>query len=411
MKNDIAILRELAKKYAEIAAKPEQEKRRKLWTKHNSLKKVRPPILASFGMWNVWCREVFGDQQMKCEDQFYRDYERWFRMALFRDSIGDDCIEEPWIGVGAVLERGWSGCWGVSEEEKRSDIEGGAWQYQAVLKDWGDMSKLSWPPHKIDEEATKHNLDKLRDAIGDIVTVDATRGPVCQGFLSDISTKLAKLRGLEQLMIDMYESPDELRKLLEFMRDGILANNNAAEKAGDYSLTTQCNQEMFYCEGFERPKANSGPRKRKELWGFCAAQEFALISPEMHDEFLFKYQIPIYEKFGMVAYGCCEDLTHKIDMLRRLPNLRVIAVTPWADVAKCAEQIGDKYVMSWRPNPTDMVCSAWDESRIRKIIREGLEKSRGCHVHIHLKDVETVQGDPSRLARWVKIVREISEDF
>jgi hypothetical protein len=27
-------------------------------------------------------------------------------------------------------------------------------------------------------------------------------------------------------------------------------------------------------------------------------------------------------------------------------------------------------------------------------------------MHVHLKDVETVQGDPSRFPRWVRIVRE-----
>ncbi len=40
MKNhkDISIIRELAKKYAEIAARDIQSERRKLWTAHNSLK-------------------------------------------------------------------------------------------------------------------------------------------------------------------------------------------------------------------------------------------------------------------------------------------------------------------------------------------------------------------------------------
>jgi hypothetical protein len=40
-----------------------------------------------------------------------------------------------------------------------------------------------------------------------------------------------------------------------------------------------------------------------------------------------------------------------------------------------------------------------------------MEAARGCHVTIHLKDVETVQGDPGRLARWVRIVRSITDDY
>ena len=77
------------------------------------------------------------------------------------------------------------------------------------------------------------------------------------------------------------------------------------------------------------PAANSEPVKRDQLWLFMAAQEFALISPDMHDEFLLEYQLPILKKFALTAYGCCEDLTQKIDILRRIPNLRRIAVTPW----------------------------------------------------------------------------------
>ncbi len=136
----------------------------------------------------------------------------------------------------------------------------------------------------------------------------------------------------------------------------------------------------------------------------------AQVSPQMHEEFVLEYQLPIMEKFGLVAYGCCEDLTHKIDMLRRIPNLRRIAVTPVADVARCAERIGEDYVFSWRPNPALMVSCGFDEERVRRIIREGLQAARGCHVDITLKDIETVQGDPTRLRRWVEVVREVIEE-
>ncbi|NLL83506.1 MAG: hypothetical protein GX230_04610, partial [Lentisphaerae bacterium] len=85
------------------------------------------------------------------------------------------------------------------------------------------------------------------------------RYPIYSGFNADISTSITKLRGMEQLMIDMYESPQELHSLLAF-----------------------------------------------------------------------------FEKFGLVHYGCCEDLGEKIGMLRQLKNLRSIAVTPVANVRHCA---------------------------------------------------------------------------
>jgi len=148
---------------------------------------------------------------------------------------------------------------------------------------------------------------------------------------------------------------------------------------------------------------------RCELWAFMAAQEFAGVSPEMHDEFLLQYQLPILKEFGLVAYGCCEDLTHKIDMLRQIPNLRRITVSPFADVAKCAEQIGREYVLSYRPSPADMVSYDFNPERIRKILKQGLGACTKSHVDITLKDVETVQNDPHRIRNWVKIVREVTD--
>ena len=68
-------------------------------------------------------------------------------------------------------------------------------------------------------------------------------------------------------------------------------------------------------------------------------------------------------------------------------------------------------MISWRPNPADMVCCGFDEALIRRIIGNGLAACRGCRVHIHLKDVETVQGDPGRLKRWVRIVRDVAGEY
>ncbi len=137
-------------------------------------------------------------------------------------------------------------------------------------------------------------------------------------------------------MIDMYESPQELHSLLAFMRDAILQSHQDAEAAGHFTLNSGNNQAFPLAAELPPPTPNSPPCKRHDLWGFCAAQEYTLISPAFHDEFLFQYQIPIFEKFGLVHYGCCEDLGEKIGMLRQLKNLRSIAVTPVANVRHCA---------------------------------------------------------------------------
>ncbi|MCM8758260.1 MAG: hypothetical protein NC906_00600 [Candidatus Omnitrophica bacterium] len=407
-KRNLEILRNLAKRYIEICNDPVMDERRRMWTKKNSLKLIEPLIFVSFGMHNVWCREVFGDHTLECEDAFLRVYERQLKMYLFHYEIGDDWIAEPFLSVRAVFTQDtWDGLWGLPASFVGPVEEGGAGRYEAAMKDWSMMGLLKTPKHEIDEEKTRENFNILNDAIGDIIPIAVDRGPVCLGFSMDISTHLGKLRGHQQLMLDMYDAPEQLHRLLAFMRDGILENQRQAEEKGDITLLNHVNQAMPYCEELEPPAPNSGPKKRSQIWGYSAAQEYTLISPAMHDEFLLQYQIPILKNFGLTAYGCCENLTEKIDILRKIPNLRIIAVTPTADVHRCAAQIGKDYVLSWRPNPADMVCYGFDESRIKKIVSDAMKSLKNCYTIIVLKDIETVQREPERLKKWVSLVRSI----
>ncbi len=409
--SDIDVLRDLATQYAEIAAKPIQNERRRLWSDHFSLKPTRPLVLATFGMWNVWCRDVFGDDKLKCTDPFYREHERTLRMAIFQDSINDDFIIEPWFTLRAAVKVTWRQLWGVTEAYHAPDTSDGAGIFDPPIKTWDDMSKLKMTQHEVDETKTQHDLARLNDAIGHILPIDVQRKPIYSHFSSDISSHFARLRGLEQIMIDMYDSPNELHQLLAFMRDSILENNAQAEQAGHYTLTSQTNQTMTYADNLAPPSPNSDPVKRKDLWGFCAAQEYTLISPQFHDEFLIQYQLPIYNHFGLLHYGCCEDLTTKIDVLRQFKTLRSISIGPTADIEKGANQIAADYVISWRPNPTDMVSYGFDEDRIRSIVTHALDVTQGSTLHILLKDIETVQDDPSRLARWTQITRDIIDHY
>ncbi len=413
MSNDIQVLRELAQEYAEVAADPIQDIRRDLWSKHNSLERTRPLVLTTFGMWNVWCGEVFGDDKMQCEDAFYRDRERRLRMLLFQADLNDDCIFEPWFTEDAVFgDAGqWEWLWGLEVKRIPPDYEGGAVRYENPLKQLADVSEFIAPQHVVNEEATKRNVDRIGEAIGDIVEINRGRRPILGDWHGEISYDLGMLRGIEQLMMDMMDDPDGLHKVSSFISENVIRVQDDAEAAGDFTLTTQKNQAMTYASELPRPAANKGPVKRSDLWVFCASQELALVSPDMHEEFVLNYQIPIMSSYGLSAYGCCEDLTRKIDMLRKVPNLRRIAVSPMADIARSAEQIGTDYVISWRPSPSDHVSHRFDEEWVRGDIRHALEVSKGGHIDITLKDIETVDGDPARLKTWTRIVQEECQKF
>lgn len=401
MPDDITILRDLAQRYLEICHDPIQETRRDLWRRHNSLQPTPPPIyVRAF----AWCE--MPQSHCLCQDPFYRHYEDRFRQALFHSTLGDDFIFEPWVTVDAAWITPDGGLWGVPVVwQGREYGRAGVWE--APLKEPEDIRRLVKPHHAIDEEETARRAAKLYDAIGDLLPICVDRAPIYRMWNADISTRLAELRGLEQLMWDMMDRPAWLHELLTFMRDGILQVHQEAEEAGDWTLCAHQNQAMPYALELPDPAADGLPVTRNELWGYCASQETTAVGPALFDEFMLRYQIPIMEPFGLIAYGCCEDLTPKIALLRQIPNLRRIAVAPAADVARCAEQIGDEYVLSYRPSPADMVAYGLNAERIREILRRDLEACRGCYVDITLKDVETVQGDPQRIRKWVEITRQV----
>ncbi len=397
---DIQTLRDLSRQYAEIAARPIQNERRALWRRHNSLVRTRPLVYA---------REFLStpeliDPLLTCEDPFFRKQERLLRYWIQHDSFEDDYIIEPWITMSATNHQNRFNLWGVPVERIPSPQPRGAWMFDPPIKQIEDACRLAKPHHRIDEHATARDLQRLQDAVGDILPIHANRSPVYQ---PNLAQELADLRGLEQVMWDMLDNAEWLHELVGFIADGVRTTFEEAEADGDWHLADGSNQALAYSEELPDPQANRGAVKLDSLWCFVNAQEFTLVSPAMHDEFILQYQMPLMSRFGLISYGCCEDLSEKIDMLRQVPNLRRIAVTPFADVRRCVEQIGQDYVIGWRPSPAEMVANTFDPKLIRKVVGEAVDAMRGCHYDICLKDVVTVRGEPQRIRDWVRIVREV----
>ena len=404
--SDIAILRELAEKYLAVCQQKSQEEKRTLWRVHNSLKPT--PILLYI---RAFAWSEMEASQLSCRDPFFRHYEDELRRKLFWADFEDDSIFEPWLVVAAPKACPEKGIWGVPQEMVASTDPRGAKHYKPPIISEEDITKLISARHLVDEKAALLNQEKLADAVGDILPVVISRAPIYWGWNADISTALGYLIGLEGMMWYMMDRPEWLHRILSFMRDGILQAQADAETAGHLTLLDHNNQAMPYAVELPDPANDGQSVKRSQLWCFTASQENTQVSPAMFDEFMLQYQLPIMKNFGLVAYGCCEDLTPKIDRLRQIPNLRRIAVSPMANVAGCAEQIQDEYVFSYRPSPSDMVGYDFDPARIRRILREDLTASRDCCVDITLKDVETVGHDPLRIKKWVRIVREVTNEF
>ena len=55
-------------------------------------------------------------------------------------------------------------------------------------------------------------------------------------------------------------------------------------------------------------KSFSGKVRLRDLWGFTESQETVSVSPAMYEAFVFPYEKPIMERFGLTCYGACQPL-------------------------------------------------------------------------------------------------------
>ena len=402
--NDKRILRDLAERIKEIGCSDRQAALRQMWKRHNSLKGDDMPI----HVWLSMCPdEIVPDSELECEDPLFRAYEKELRLQLFQDYIKDDTVIEPFVTVYAKhvpdLEHRYGFPLITGREQDPLKFN-----FDPFVKEIEDIDKLVFPDHHIDWDATNREADILRDAVGDILPVVVDSTPMFVAIEGDISTDMGFLVGFSNLLYYVVSKPDLLHKLADALSKAVMKTHLQAEAAGDWKSISGRNQCITYSEELPDPSASDAPVKQNSLWGFMASQEFTAISPKMFNEFLLPYQIPILERFGLVAYGCCENLTKKIDLLRKIKNLRRISVTPFAKIPVCSEVIGKDYVLSWRPNPAVMIQEHTDEEAMRELASSAIRTFRqnGNIADITLKDVKTVYNDREKMKQFVDIMRQ-----
>jgi len=410
MKRDNEIIRALAEKTMEVAHDPVQDRRRKLWADVNSLRSHEVPVyvLDPQGMWEEAC------PKLECEDPFLRGYENWLRLQLYHASFGDDFVTEKYITMPPVLvspDPHWRS-WGIPNEYTR--VAGTkAFHYTEYLDAEDDLDRIKIPNATVDRQKTDENMEKLAEATGGVIPIYMDMYPQ---YRQNLSSMFALYYGTTNVLYQFYDSWDFMHKLADKFSKAVYKLNKQAERDGWFNSVNRTFgsnaeiQAMAYNHEIANPDVpETVPMKRH--WLYDCAQEFESVSPQMHDELLFNYMKPVYEEFGLFAYGCCENLTKKLDILMKISNLRRVAVTPWADDEECAQVLRDRYVISWRPNPAEMITNGFDEDRITRIVKraKAIYEKYNCFWEVNLKDFLTVEHDVGRLEKWVTTVRRALE--
>jgi len=401
---DRAIIRGLASRVAEIAAWPVQEERRRLWYARNARRPARPLVFCSpEGSWV----ELLPEEVLECEGQSARGIELALRQRIYAaEHFHDDQVcDQVWDVPPAVTVTDW----GMGPEYTHSETPRGSYVWQGPVRTRDDVERLRTPTATADPRATEGRMERHHELFGDLLEV---RLHGSFWWTLGLIDEWTALRGLNQTLLDMSDDPQLVHAGMRRLMEGRLEWLESLEAQGLLSLNNGNHYVGSGGFGFTDELPADGFRGRvrtRDMWGFGEAQALSLVSPAMHEEFVLRYQVQILDRFGLNCYGCCEPLHLKLGMIRqKVPRLRRVSVSPWADKRACAEMLGSEVVYSWKPNPAYVAAGEFDPELVRRDIRETMVIARehGCALEIILKDTHTCNHQPRRFDEWTRIAME-----
>ena len=405
-RKDRNTLRELARQAAEIAALPVQQETISLWKALNGLKSVRPMVMIDQVCWHEM--EVGEELTLQTEGGFCREIETTLRRTLYSwrhmraDMVVEAMVEIPKVIRGddfgiRTLER-------TAVTDPRSDVIGHAYIDQLETDD--DLRKIREPEISLDEKATAEVEERAQEIFGAILTVRMQgRFPVFAPW-----DMIATWRSPGNALLDLVDRPEFMHRVVSRLTDVHLSLLDQLEEKGLLGF----GQRTIHCTGAytdELPAPGFDPAhpRAKDLWTYGMAQVFSSVSPAMHQEFWLDYAVRWFSKFGLGYYGCCEPLDKKVDIIRNVPNVRKISMSPWVDVEYGASKIGGDFVFSRKPSPAFLARDPWDPAAVEADLRATLDACarHGCPVELILKDISTVRYQPQRLWEWGDIATRL----
>ena len=403
------VLRGLGREIAAIAAESVNAERAALWTRLNDLEQQRPMVWINELPWHEM--DVDGELTLRCRGAWARELETSLRRTVYQwRHLPGDMVVNPWIDCPLAIH---STDFGMVEEVDiaRTDASNEivSRHFHIQIREMEDIDKIKMPVVTHSEGTTRVAFDTMRELFKDIVPVKKV-GQTHIWFTP--WDYLIRWWGIEEAMIDMIDRPAMVHAAYERMLKAWMVELDQFEERNLLSLDN-ANVRIGsggygYVSSLPGTGFDAGHVKPKNMWGCSNAQILASVSPEMHWEFAMEHDLPWMERWGLNYYGCCEALDRKVGLLRRIPNLRKVSVSPWNDYRRVFDGLGGDYVASVKPNPAIFLDAQWSEAAARAAIDEALDLAaqRGVAVELIMKDISTVARNPRRLWDWARIAAE-----
>jgi len=411
--HETEVLRRLGEQIATIASLPVHKEKELLWQKMNDLNSQRPMVWINEIPWHEM--NVDDELTLLCQHPWARNLEEQLRRTIYQwkhmpgDMVVNNYIECPLVihstdfGILEDVD--------ISRTNEANDIYSRHFKIQINSPE--DIEKIKMPKITYLKDATELQYKTMCHIFAGIIEVKQVGQTHIWYTPWDY---LIRWWGVQEALMDLVMRPEMVHDGVERMVQAWMTELDQFEQQNLLSL--DCNNTRIGSGGYgytsELPNKPYDPQKiiPKNMWGCSNAQIFSSVSSNMHWEFALEHDMKWLERFGLTYYGCCEPLDYKIDILRRVKNLRKISVSPWCKSEKIVDAIGSDYVMSRKPSPAIFVAGSWSEKKAETELREFLELTdRSCHVELIMKDISTVNFTPQNLWAWEKVAMRVAQEF
>ena len=401
-------LRRLAAQQAEIASLPVMSQRKQMWYDLNDGKTgARPPVIIE--TW-TFDRDFLPPSVYECHSLTGREIERQLlRNVRNHQLIDDDKVIPDTFDISWFVDIDEFGL--SIKQERVKDAQGieTGFRYLHPIKDIKtDLDLLKPATCRVDREKTWAYQAFLDELLGDLLPVCIRTGTYGGTMLTN---RVIELMGMQAYFMAMFDAPDELHRLMAYLRDNALSVMFWAEEEGMLRLNNE-NQESFgssfnFTKQLPKPGYTGGSARLADMWGCSNSQETVGVSPKTFHEFCFPYYRAICEPMGLLYYGCCEPVHPFWEDVQCLPNLKKVSISRWCNEQFMGEALKNSSVVySRKPDPNFLsVDEQLEEESWAEHIKTTLDATRGVFVEFIIRDVYTVHGNLENARLAVAIAR------
>lgn len=404
---DADILKGLASSYMRIADLPVMREKVALWKALNRGQMIRPMVCIDQLPWD----ELMADDALVCQirDPYWRKLEWELRSTIYKwTHFPVDMVVEPFITIPRVIVSSGYGLGAQSDVLRLSEgTTAPSRHYNGVLREYEDIEKIRDMQISVDAALTAEAWEQAQQLFSGIA-------PILQGhgiqFHLGVWDYLTEVMGVENAYVDFMDRPEFLHACMDRITSAAIAGIEQANALAVHNdISNLCHCSYVYTDELLPDFAQGKGPVSQNSWAFGLAQLFTSVSPQMMEEFELPYISRMAGYFGMIYYGCCDRLDDRLDMVKKIPNVRKVSCSPWSDRRRFAEQIGTELIMSNKPTPALVAGTSvnWDAVRDDLQRTVDLAKANQVNLELILKDISTVGREPGRLTRWAETAMKV----